>query len=634
MATTANLSSIIRYYAEKQDSGFIDFRDFCAYIKKYAEHHVEEQAELVKYLGESSQTVAAELQGLADKKLASLINTNNKKTIISISYYAAKYTAQYQQMLKNENILFPILSDLPKEFPAQILERKVANHYLPSILNKEDLKSPFLYVLEFTHEISPLLLPACIPLNALITISQKKIRRILQKDEFHDYLLKKLKTTNPAKEISIKNFFQQFVDTDDYQYTEFTEEDDYYIWNQTLFYIHQDFEKIQDRTSEDANILQAVQILEIYSTCLKELAQNEKKRSDAINEMEAQLETSPYFYSMNQILKFQDKSGRTLFGQYTENDLKEFLEKMTTEGEEKELPPLLIFKVASGTRYYVLKKKVFQVILRLCNEAHGSISKELEESWHKSLLNYERLPEMSNSAEFELCLQELVEKKSPVLFALLNANFTHLLSYEKENEEISENFHLFVNGKLVSYSELLMLKNSKILANAKSRLPFFYTIPILSWIVRLFNSKNKKKPVKKSNHNAAEEILNKKDDENTQKSKKMSKTELLAASAKDISKELIPEGSTVDRELDYLIRQWNKMISEEAYNNLIDDVNHLICDYTRRIVKTLSGSTFTRERVENLARILVKTPNMQKIKEEKALTEYVILYILRLVSNF
>ena len=70
MATTANLSSIIRYYAEKQDSGFIDFRDFCAYIKKYAEHHVEEQAELVKYLGESSQTVAAELQGLADKKLA------------------------------------------------------------------------------------------------------------------------------------------------------------------------------------------------------------------------------------------------------------------------------------------------------------------------------------------------------------------------------------------------------------------------------------------------------------------------------------------------------------------------------------------------------------------------------------
>ena len=97
---------------------------------------------------------------------------------------------------------------------------------------------------------------------------------------------------------------------------------------------------------------------------------------------------------------------------------------------------------------------------------------------------------------------------------------------------------------------------------------------------------------------------------------------------------MIPEGSSLDRELDYLARQWNKMISKEAYRNLTDDVNSLIRDYTRRVVKTLSGTSFTKERVENLAKTLVNTPNMKKIKEEKALTEYVILYILRLVSNF
>lgn len=635
MATTANLSSIIRYYAEKQESGFVDLRDFCEYIKKYAEHHVEEQAELVKYLSDTTATVIAELQGLKDKKLATLINSGVKKTIISISYYAAKFTEQYQEMMKNENILFPIIPDLPKEFPNQILERKVALHYLPSILDKEDSKSPFLYILEFSREIAPLLLPACVPLKALISIAQKKVKRILKKEEFHDYFLKKLKTTNPTKEIPIKGFFQNFVDAENYQYVEFSDDDDYYIWNQTLYYIRQDFEKIQDRTTEDTNVLQAVQILEIYGASLKERFQNEKKRNEAIAELENQLENSPYFYSMNQILKFQDKSGRTLFGQYTEADLKEFLEKMTTEGNETELPPLLIFKVASGTRYYALKKKIFQVIIRLCNEAHGSISKELEEKWHEALLNYERLPEMSDSTEFELCLQELVEKKSPVLFALLNANFMHLLSLEKGTDELSENFHLFTNGKLAPYGELLMLKNSKILANAKSTLPFYYTIPIISWIAKLFSSKNKKQSAQKKKHDeAAEEIFNRNDDENSQTTRKLSKTEKLAASAIDIAKELIPEGSTVDRELDYLIRQWNKMISKEAYNDLIDDVNHLICDYTRRTVKSLSGSTFTRERVENLANILVKTPNMQKIKEQKALTEYVILYMLRLVSNF
>ena len=633
MATTSNLSSIIRYYAEKQESGFIDLREFCSYIKKYAEHHVEEQGELVKYLGDPTSTVVAELQGLSEKKMAAIISINNKKTIVSITFFASKYTDIYQHLLKNENLLFPIVSDLPKQFPNSYLERKNANQYLQSLINKESSKSPLLYILEFSRDITPLLLPACIPLKALVDISQQKIRKILKKEEFHDYFLKKLRSTNPTKEISIKSFFQHFVDTENYQFTDFSDGDDYYIWNQTLYYIRQDFEKIQDRTVEDTNILQACQILEIYSTCLKERFQNEKKRSEALKELENHLARAPYFYSMNQILKFQDQNGRMLYGQYTEDDLKEFLQKMTTEGEANELPPLLIFKVSSGTRYYVYKKKVIQVVVRLCNEAHGTIEKELENIWYKKLLDYERLPEMSNQNEFELCLQELVEKKSPVLFALLNANFMHLLAYEKIEEELTEGFHLFVNGKVLPYTDLLMLKNNKILANAKSRLPFYYMIPIISWIASLFNGKKKAKKTPQKQITAAE-ILEQEDDESVSKTKKMTKTESLAAAANEITKELIPEGSSLDRELDYLARQWNKMISKEAYRNLTDDVNCLIRDYTRRVVKTLSSTSFTKERVENLAKTLVNTPNMKKIKEEKALTEYVILYILRLVSNF
>ena len=95
MATSSNLSSIIRYYAEKTKSPFIDFREFCAYIKKYAEHHIEEQAELVKYLGDPAQTVSAELQGLADKHLVSVIQHHNKKVIVSISFFAVMDTKRF-----------------------------------------------------------------------------------------------------------------------------------------------------------------------------------------------------------------------------------------------------------------------------------------------------------------------------------------------------------------------------------------------------------------------------------------------------------------------------------------------------------------------------------------------------------
>lgn len=636
MATSSNLSSIIRYYAEKQKTPFIDLREFCAYIKKYAEHHVEEQAELVKYLGDPTSTVTAELQGLTEKKLVAIINSNNKKTIVSISYFSVKYANQYKEIMKNEAIPYPIVTDLPKQFPTSSVEKKIANQYITDLIEKDDSKSPLLYIMEFTRDLPALIMPACVPIKVLIDTAQQKIRKILKKDEFHDYFLKKLRSTNPTKEISIRNFFSHFVDTENYQFADFSDGDDYYIWNQTLYYIRQDYEKIQDRTLEDINVLQAVAILEIHSTYLKEKFKTNKKREEALKELETSLAKSPYFYSMNQILKFQDQNGRLLYGKYSEDDLKEFLQKMTTEGEANELPPLLVFKVDSGTRYYVYKKKVIQVVVRLCNEAHDSIEKELEESWYKSLLNYEKLPEMTDDSEFENRLHVLVEANSPILHSLLNANFMTLLSYEKDDDETMEGFHLFIDGVLMPYSDLLMLKNSKIYANAKARLPFIYTIPLISWLIGLFNSKKKEK-----NRHGEKQIVqisseDTADEENTskEKGKQVSKTEALANQAKSITKDLIPEGSTLDRELNYLVKQWNRMISKDAYNNLTEDVNSLIRDYTRRVVKTLSATSFTRERVENLAKTLVNTPNMQKINEEKALTEYVTLYILRLVSNF
>ncbi len=633
MATTSNLSAIIRYYAEKQKSPFIDLKEFCAYVKKYAEHHVEEQSELVKYLGDPSGTVVAELQGLSEKKLVAIINANNKKTIVSITFLANKYANVYKDMMKNESIPYPQAADLPKQFPNQVLEHKAASQYIPQIIEKENTKSPLLYILDFARDLPSMLIPACVPIKALLDTAQQKVRKILKKDEFHDYFLKKLRSTNPTKEISIKNFYNHFVDTENYQFAEFQEGEDYYIWNQSLYYIRQDFEKIQDRTGEDTNILQAVQILELHSSYLKEKFQNETKRAEAIKELESALAKPPYFYSMPQILKFQDQNGRLLYGQYTEDDLKEFLQKMTTDGEANELPQLLVFKVESGTRYYVYKKKVSQVVVRLCNEAHDSVEKQLEDHWYEVLLDYEKLPEMYNASEFEACLHELIEKHSPILYALLNANFMNILSYEN-NEDNIEGFRLFVDGKLLPYSDLLMLKNSKIYSNAKSRLPFYYTLPIISWIMSLFNGRSKDKKRATSSTLVTKNPFEEEEEKKTDTGPKLSKTQALARNAKEISKDLIPEGSTLDRELNYLTKQWNKMISKEAYNNLTEDVNSLIRDYTRRVVKTLSATSFTRERVENLAKTLVNTPNMQKIKEEKALTEYVILYMLRLVSNF
>lgn len=631
MATSSNLSSIIRYYAEKQKSPFIDFREFCAYVKKYAEHHVEEQVDLVKYLGDPTNTVTAELAGLEQKHLAAVIPNGNKKLIVAITYFSMQFALQYKEIGKNEAVPYPTERELPKKFPIYAIERKQAEQYIIQCLGSQNLKSPLLNILVFARELPPLLLPACVPIQLLLETSQKKIIRVCRKDEYHDYFLKKLRGSNPTKEITIKNFFSHFIDQEHSGFLNVTEGDDYYLWNQLCYYMRQDFEKIQDRTSEDTNVLQAIQISEIHSTYLKQQFQTNKKREEAIKELKVQLGKSPFFFSNNQILKFHDQSGRLLYGQYSEEDLRNTLQQMSTNGNNNELPELVVFKVASGTKYYVYKRKAIPLVIRLCNEAHDSIEAAMVKKWYDAMLNYEKLPEMTDSRKFEKCLEEQIEVNSPVLYAMLNANFMTALSLEKSDDISTVGFQPFIDGHLRPYSELLLLTSEQVMSKVKMDLPFIYTMPVISWIIALFKSSKKKKS---SSKDVAEPVQMQQEEENPIKATKhLSREEALAYQAQELKNDFIPEGSTLDRELNYLNKQWNKMITKEANMALTEDVNSLIRDYTRRVCKTLTAQSFTKERVQNLAEALVKTPNMQKIGEQAALTEYVQLYILRLISN-
>ena len=172
-----------------------------------------------------------------------------------------------------------------------------------------------------------------------------------------------------------------------------------------------------------------------------------------------------------------------------------------------------------------------------------------------------------------------------------------------------------------------MIGNASVLANAKIFLPFCYSIPIVSHIIGFFM----RGPKKKKNEAEAEEI---KDTRSTNKNiRPATKREAIIQAAKTIENDLVPEGSTVDRELDSYCKQWNKLISPDAHRQLTEDVNALIRSYMRRVIHTISAQTFTVERVRSLAEALIKTPNMQKITEQESLFMYVQLYILRLIGN-
>ncbi len=632
MAATSDLGILLRFYAGKQKSPFIIYSAFVDYLKRYAAHNVEEQPELVPYLGDPVPQMEAALAPLIDSKQIFIIEQNPSKKIIFVTgYFNTVFGERYKEIAANSTVPFPTIADLPKQTPNEVLVKSEYTDIIFELLKSQRPDDKNLYAIIVPMNLPSIIFPGNVPVNILVNASLEKMQHMLEKEEYHDYYLKKLRISNPGKEISVKNFFSQFVKSpDDALHSLQTSADCFYFWGQLCYFIKQDYEKVKDFTLEDVNVLQSVAIAEIVTSFYKNESAKNLAQENALKSVQNHLKQPPYFFTMDAILKFTDAKGVPLQGQYSDQSLKDFLQKETTEAVSNELPDLLVFKTDENHRYFIYKDKVFPLVVRMCNELHDTIEENLTHEWYDILADYEKTKEMTDETAFNERLEKEVKKHSPVLYALLNATFLSVLNIEMtRNNKIGNSANLFLGDNLLPYSHLLMLNRTNILNNARILLPFWYTVPILSWIVSLFTKKPGK--AKKSAHEDRTNHTEQTEHKSSRKNE--SRKDALISAAKKIEASLIPDGSTIEREMNAYKKQWNKMLTKQAYLNLTEDVNALIRDYTRKVLRTISGQSFTIDRIQGLADTLCKTPNMQKITEHEALYVYVQLYMVYLVKN-
>ena len=633
MAATSDIGVLLRFYARKQNSPFVLYQDFVEYLKHYAQHNIEETPDLAIYLGNPIPQMEKAFKPLIESMQIVILDSNSAKKMIFVTgYFNTTFAERYKEIQSNPNLPFPTIQDLPKQTPMEVLIKTEYAEIIFELLKTQKSDDKSLYVIVVPKNLPSIIFPGNVPISILVNASLEKMRLMLARPEYHDYYLKKLKVANPNKEISVRNFFKQLVKSpEDALLSLKSSSDCYYFWGQLCHFIRLDYEKVKDFTQEDINILQAVAISEIVAAFYKNESTKTMQQELAIKAVQGKLKQPPYFFTMDGILKFTDAKGVPLQGQYSDEALKEFLQKETTDANKNELPNMLVFKTEDGTKYFIYKEKVFPLVNRMCGEAHDTISQILKDEWYNLLLNFEKSSEMMDDRIFNSRLEKEVRINSPVLHAILGATFLSVL-----NSEIIENQHgphyapLFSGEDLLPYSTLLMLNRQNVLADAKILLPFWYTIPILSWIVSLFKKKPSAKKVREiEEKNAQEEAENAKKPKN----KTVSKKDSFKAAATKLESNIVPEGSTLERELTAYRKQWNIMISKEASLDLTDNVNSLIRDYTRKVLKTLNSRTLTIDRIQNLAQTLCKTPNMQKITDQNSLYMYVQLYMIYLVKN-
>ena len=642
MATTTSIIVLLKFFATRQKNAVVDYRDFCEYLKKYSEHHIEEQPVLSVYLEDPVPALQTELEKLVDTRQIVMTSLHGDKTgILVIPYYIERFSERYKDIAVNPSLPFPNEADLPKGTPKEIVTRENAAEIIGRLLQHQEINDKTLYGLTLPHNAPSILLPSNVSVVTLIEDAVGKIQNMLKKEEHHDYFLKKLTVSNPGREMIVKNFFNAFVDRPDHSLETLSQTtESFYLWNQLCFFIKQDYEKIKDYTQEDLSCLQAVYITEVGANYFKNQAAEQAKKEGAIKTLETLMQKPPYYFTFEEITKFTDQKGDLLLTQYTEEELKDYLHKKTQEAPVQELPEILVFKTYDEQRYFIFKSKVLQLILRLCTDARISVLDAIKTHWSEVLRQFDMLPEMKDQRAFEDRLEREIRIQSPILSALLHSSFLPLLSYDASGGDDTSKISLFVNGQLLPYSEILLMGRQELLNDAKIMLPFWYSMPLISWIARMLlrppKSKRNKKQKTRAEKYREEEEAKRREDETTaaiSQNEAVSKKVALREAARTAEQAYVPVSSTLNRELDSYEKIWNQRLGSDVHSNLTEDVNSLIRDYIRKTLRTIKVDGFTPSRIESLADSLMNAPGLQKIRERDALKMYIKLYMVKLVKN-
>jgi hypothetical protein len=399
----------------------------------------------------------------------------------------------------------------------------------------------------------------------------------------------------------------------------------FYFWAFFCNLVKSEFRKKKDLLAEEAAVLQAVCFLDFCNNYYKTLTVKLKEKELAIDELERHLGRAPFLYTMEEIIRFLDNKGIPLLGQYSREELEAHLKAKTTESSSDALPDLLIIRGPEGEQWFVKKARLLPLCARFLVEARPKIKKAVSRRWVKILKDYSREPGMDSDAEFEKLLTKYTADLFPTLSVILQDPKLFLVYTELEQiQAIQESSRLFKKGILIPMSVLLLVKRKDLLTDARILLPFWYTVPVLSEIVAFFvNLGKKRRQGKKTRNPKAPEESGVSGD-----------TEQIRASARELAETLVPKGYTLDAYLAETAGRWVKLLNSKARQNLLEDVNSLIRDNLRGVLRLRQHGRITGAVVESLsAKIIHQTPSLQRLSEKEALYMYIQLYILKLLAR-
>jgi hypothetical protein len=640
MSRGIDVLSLIKSFAARNGLAVLEYKTFAQAIQRQA--RLSDQSEpLYRDLTLNPDMILVpKLYMLAKERKIALETVGNEiKAIVLPGHFDDVFRREYRKIDDNPDIPFPDEESLRLSVPDDWIQTVSIDADLGPVSEGKGRREVPLFRISFPEGLKPFVIPSEFVPDKLLEYSMIKLRQYLRKGANKEFMFNKLSGAFPGKENLLKDCLADIL-SKPYEAIEdmksSTSDFTYPFWAYFISALKKDLEKKKDKSAEDVSTHQAACICEFYANFYKGKAQRLIDLESTLKAIDAGIRKPPYNFTIDEILSFRDAKGAPVLSKFSREELEAKIREKSTKAEPGKLPELILISTG-GRRAYVAKDRALLLAVRQISEARSDIRARLIDQWHSLLEEFRSCPAMDDDAAFigELTLQ--VQSRFPILDALIRDRLLPLIRDEvaSRTELPPDVTRLFYKDDLIPIDELLDLSRKSLLTDAKMILPFWYSIPIVSTIARLVKRISRYRAEKA----AARYPLSR--EAAAARSKTASKIRTptakerraeFEAAATRIAKELLPPGRGLEEYLRELENRWNTMLSAEAKRNLSFDVDSLVRDYLRNVVRSMGGTAFTVERVRNLASSLADSPALLKIKNHQALEQYIQLYMTKILG--
>jgi len=573
---------------------------------------------------------------LAREKRISLQAVENRIDLVMLpEAFTEVLYAEYRRMEENPDIPFPDEHSLKLSIPPEWIQAVSVESDLPALVALEGDKPVPIYRFLFPEGLKPLVVLSVAVGDKLLEYAGLKIRNYLRKGSNKDFIQQRLASAFSGKDRQLKDAMTAVLIRPFDALQEMRQgsgDFSYSFWAYLTSAIRKDLSGKGDPGPDDMAAYQASYIIDVFNNHYKGKAQVEQEKDTAFKTLSMLLHKPPYLFAVDDIVDFRDSQGRPLLGKYSREELEQWLRSRTTEAAEGVLPELLLFGVGQVKGKLIAKDTLLPYLFKALREARVVIKPLITYDWHKILADFGSSQSMDDDAAFVKELDARLAAQSPILTGILSTDLPALVYQEFRGvkDAPSELDRCFGGGTSAGSDVLLDLDRKSLLTDVRVLLPFWYSVPILSWIVSLFVRGAKRRSVRRGRATIEPQLEASGSSANRTPNARAAEFSQMARAAE---KKMLPPGQSLEEHLRSLSARWNTLLDPVAKANLTEDINSLVRDFMRATLRSMRPSSFTPERIETMAATLADRPNLLRIRNHTALEEYIRLYIIKLLKR-